>query len=288
MTPVVTECLVLCGQDRPPLVFEDRADIDAVGKWRVRDVIEACRRIRKKWRTALKPAFSSSARWPTSLSSENVANSTRTSGSSREARTRARARFQPSSAIPRPRRRMSGWTVPQISYSVRPRERPARPRPRPPPGRRFDEDHVDDRVRAVGGVHLDLKALGGRQVRDPVFQAGGDRQLGQPLEVGRVLEKARLETRDRGRVSPASGCATVVWPSWEPPPYLRFMCASTLLWMIFQVRRCSARARGSPSRAALPSRVPASGGWPAVRATASRRRARRGPRSPVRRCGDNR
>ena len=35
-----------------------------------------------------------------------------------------------------------------------------------------------------------------------------------------------------------------------PPPYLRFMCSSTLLWMIFQVRRCSARARGSPSRAA--------------------------------------
>ena len=31
----------LGGQDRPPLLLEDRADLDAVGKRRVRDVIEA-------------------------------------------------------------------------------------------------------------------------------------------------------------------------------------------------------------------------------------------------------
>ena len=34
------------------------------------------------------------------------------------------------------------------------------------PAVELDEDDVVDRIGAVGGVHLDLEVLGGRQVRD--------------------------------------------------------------------------------------------------------------------------
>ena len=40
MTPVIAERLVLGREDRPPVVLGDRADLEAVGEWRVRDVVE--------------------------------------------------------------------------------------------------------------------------------------------------------------------------------------------------------------------------------------------------------
>ena len=74
----------------------------------------------------------------------------------------------------------------------------------------------------------------------------------------------------------------------ESLPYLRSMCSLTDLWMIFQVRRCSARALGSPSRAARADSRSSFRWLASLSPTGVRRRGRLGSRSPARRRGGSR
>ena len=197
MAPVVAERLVL-GLDDPP---RDRPRRPAGARarraaarrgWR-RD---RGRRIRKKWRTGCEARPRQQRRVPGRRSSANAASSTRSPGSSRAARARARSMFQASSHVPMPRRRQVRVDVaPDLVLGGVVADRPARtPAAADEPAVDLDEDDVVDRIARRRAFSISTSRFaGGRQVRDPVGQVRGAVQFGQSARSrsGRAERRAR-------------------------------------------------------------------------------------------------
>src|SRR5437899_1434441 len=145
---------------------------------------------------------------------------------------------------------------------------------------------IGDPPMLVRGHRPDLDAVRECRIADAVEQVAphqeevpnrGEPDDGQERPVAAPAESSGAHAYDRGRardVEPARRLGR----GHASPPYFRSMCRSTDLWMIFQVRRYSARARGSVSRAAratsrsslrwLASRSSVSRPWPIASRTA--------------------